>query len=511
MPTSDDPRRSPGRKEKPAADPPGPLPPSRRERWCLAALCALGAARIFFGAAALPFFADTDEYAHFDLVLKFARGYWPDKNAVNLDPATVDVWLPFGTTEFLKPPAPFLGMVPVNVTHTGPDEAKFLVARNVLLKWGNFEAQSPPVYYLVAGFWYDLGLFAGLTGPRGVYWVRFLNVPLFAALVALAYAVCRPRFGRDTALAVAALTAFFPNTVFFTVNSDILSPVTAALTLLLLLRWYEREAPAPGLSAAVGAAAAAAVLVKLTNAALLGVVGAVILLRLRRDRRPVATLRAAGPLLLAAALPLAVWGVRNRVLLGDWTGTAAKVKHLTWTPKPWNELLDHPLFTRSGPATFLTPLTTRFFCGDSVWCGKDVHEPLAEKYLLATTAVLPALGLAVCLWRGRREPRARTAAAVAALTVAGYLFVLTYLSLRFDFGQCMFPRRDFPYFATGRLVAGAIVPLLTLYACGLGALAGRRTVPLAAGVGATVWMMVLAQQVFLRLALPSTFNWFHLT
>jgi hypothetical protein len=49
----------------------------------------------------------------------------------------------------------------------------------------NHEASQPPLYYTVAGAWWRLGKLLGLDGGRLLYWLRFLNAPLIAALVLL--------------------------------------------------------------------------------------------------------------------------------------------------------------------------------------------------------------------------------------------------------------------------------------------------------------------------------------
>ena len=41
------------------------------------------------------------------------------------------------------------------------------------------------------------------------------------------------------------------------------------------------------------------------------------------------------------------------------------------------------------------------------------------------------------------------------------------LSIAYDFGNCISPSRDFPYFTSGRYLGGALIPFLLLYAYAL--------------------------------------------
>jgi hypothetical protein len=511
----------------------GPEPggrPSRRELWWISALCLLAAGRIFFGAAALPFFADTDEDAHFDLIHKFARGHWPDKLKVLLDADTIKVMILDGTTEFRfraedwggsgklpprigdqlsRPDAKF--PPPVRERLSRPDTRDYINSANLNLKRHlNHEAQSPPAYYALAAVWYNLGHALGLSEASCVYWVRFLNVPLYAALVAFAFVFCRPYLGCDTALGVAALTAFFPNPVFFSISNDVLSPLVVLLTLLLLLRWYGRERPGKWLAAAAGAMAATAVLVKLTNGSALVAVGAVVLLRLRRDGRPGKLLSEAWPLLLSAALPLFLWGLRNRLVLGDWSGAGGRMVMRGLKMKPAAELLHHPIFTAGGLRDFLKALCVSFFGGDMNWHAQGLHFMPSEEFFKVTAGLLPVVGLVAAVYYGRREPRARLVALMSAIVVVASVAELSALSLRFDFDKTNYPSRDFPFYAYGRLAAGGLVPFLTLYALGTRMLVGRRPLLFAAAVTVEVAMMILGQWAFLKLTIDSQYNWFHL-
>lgn len=53
------------------------------------------------------------------------------------------------------------------------------------------------------------------------------------------------------------------------------------------------------------------------------------------------------------------------------------------------------------------------------------------------------------------------------LSVLVSLMCMMWLSLALDFGDSFAPTRSYPYLSSGRLVAGAFVPLLVLYVQGL--------------------------------------------
>jgi 4-amino-4-deoxy-L-arabinose transferase-like glycosyltransferase len=482
----------------------------------VAALCLLGAARISFATAALPLFTDTDEPAHFDLVRKLARGYWPNQPVEHLDPDTARAMTLHGTFEYTFEPHD-TGAYPVFEKPVRDWRKDRILTQWVRTQYGtitkspNQEAYEPPVYYALAAAWYRLGRALGLSEPRAIYWVRFLNVPLYGALVAAAYAFGRPYFGRDTALAAAALTAFFPNTVYFQMSNDVLSPLAGVLALLLLLRWYRSDRPGPLLSAAAGAMAATALLVKLSNAAILVALAAVVLLRLRHERRPGKVLAESWLLLASAALPLALWVLRNRLVLGTWSGAGGRLAARNLHTKPFSELLNHPMFTEAGPPEFLCRLCDSFFRGDANWHGAVTYFEPSRVFFLVTAALLPVVGLVAALRRARQDPDGRLAAGMAALVVVASVGELAFLSLLVIFPDLKFPpSRQFPFYTFGRLTGGALVPFLTLYASGVKALLGRWPRLFAGAVAAAVVMMILGQWAFLGPALASPFNWYHI-
>lgn len=492
---------------------------ARATRWYVAGLCLLGAVRIFIGCGGLPLFHDVDEQAHFDLVHKFARGYWPLLPHETWDRETAEIEVTHGSPEFLYRPERYPGGVyppPVWTWAASPERDDY-IQRRTLARAGyeNHEAHSPPVYYLAGAAWYNLGRLAGLRGAGAVYWVRFLNVAFYALLIAASHAFCQAHFSRFVALAVPALVAVFPSTVFFGITSDALSPLMVILALWLLLRWRARPAPATGFSLLVGLSAAAAFLVKLSNVAILAACGIVVALRWHQAARA-DTLREewrrGSLVLLGAGLPISCWLLRNAAFLGDATGTAAKVQSLGWRLKPIGAILDHPLFSCPGQKVFWSNLVTHFYEGDMNWFGRPTMNFIpAEVFFLASFALLPvALVLA---WHRRKRPAADrfpAAGKLCALVFAGSIMFLVIQSLLWDFGTGVYPSRAYPYLSSGRLISGAIVPFFALYAWSVETVFRRPKPALAAVIAVSLTMMLLAQAELATKALPSRRNWFHL-
>jgi len=55
----------------------------------------------------------------------------------------------------------------------------------------------------------------------------------------------------------------------------------------------------------------------------------------------------------------------------------------------------------------------------------------------------------------------------AFLCFISLVLLLVLLSLSFDFGNCIYPSRIYPYFVSGRLISAAMIPFLLLYVKGL--------------------------------------------
>jgi hypothetical protein len=496
------------------------------ERPLIVALCVLAALRVFVFAAAFPFFSNVDEHHHVDLTLKYARGDWPNGADDRYDIGMARLAAEYGTLEYVFAPARLAGgMFPRPIWESPRRDERWLAQR--IAPWTgivNHEAHSPPVYYLVAGAWSRIGDWLGLRGGGRLYWLRFLNVPIVGLLVWCGYLFCRDWLpGRlDLRIGVPSLLAFVPQDVFYSVNSDVLSPLLFTLALMAMLAWSRRDTPGPASSAVAGLLVALTFLVKYTNIALPVVFALVVALtmrRLLRAHRTGTALTAGSVALVAAALPVALWFWRNLALLGEFSGNRAKMAALTWSWRPPTAWLDHPIFTPAGLWTFWSGLMKTFWRGEFVWHAQPLASaPVDAFYALSSAVFLAAAGVVAVrptlLGRaanGLRRCQGLTRLVVWASVVLSVL-ALALLSTCFDYGRSPYPSTAHPYFTSGRLIAGALVPFAVLYVEGIAVVvsAFSREAAVLICVAAAAALMTASEVMLTAPVFASPYNWFHL-
>jgi len=316
-------------------------------------------------------------------------------------------------------------------------------------------------------------------------------------------------------LAVPAFIALLPQASFYAINNDVLAPLAGGAAFWLLLQWWEAEMPAPRLAAATGLALALAFLTKISSLPLLMVAGVFLALRfcsLARQEKSRAALPSFLVLAACAALPMAAWICWCKTNFGDYTGTAQKTVLLGWTHKPFSEWFHHPLFTPGGCWTFLSGNLATLWQGEVLWHGRTLALPGMNGFYVLSTLILLALALLALL----RPPGLVPPAPCAALWLAfGFLAATlgfyALLSVQFDFHNCFYPSRARPFFTSGRLMLGLLIPFLLLLASGL----DRALQP----VGLAAKYLLLAAWLLFMLTMEvvtdwavfqSDYNWFHL-
>jgi hypothetical protein len=491
---------------------------NRKERTLILLLCLAAALRIFIFSAAFPFFTEVDEDLHFDLVMRYSLGRVP-RTFDLLSKESLDWIVLYASPEFIQTPDQFPeGKFPPPLwKQSGPEaEEVIAVTRAAWSTEINFESSQPPLYYSLGAVWLRLGQRLGLTGIESLYWIRFLNVPLIALLVWLGYVTARTIEPErlDMRIGVPLLLAFIPQDVFYSINNDVLSPICVGVLFLCLLRWLRPEPVTLWLGICTGLAIAATYLTKLANLPLLSIALAAIVATLlpRAQQKPGRSLAAFAALVLCAAIPIGAWMMWTKYNFGGVTGSTTKIALLGWTRKPFADWWRHPIFTPRGSWVFWSDLLATFWRGEIKWQNHPLGSPIADGFYAISSLILLCVALVGIRKRAGLSAFQRQALAIAGLSFLASVVFFALLSIQFDFGSCINPSREHPYFASGRLMSGALIPFALLYIYGLGRLcrslgAGR----LSLLVLTVIMAFVTTSEIIVnRVAFASEHNWFHL-
>jgi Predicted membrane protein (DUF2142) len=487
-----------------------------KERAILRLLCVLAAIHVFVFSAALPFFNSVDEDAHFDLVVKYSEGNIP------MDTPTAEslrFLATYHSYAFLSQPQDFpAGTFPPPLWKQPAEvQPKLLAAKQAIRGAGiNYESSQPPLYYTIAGQWWRLCKYAGLADIHRLYALRFLNVLFVITIVWTGYAAARTIFPANpfVRLGVPLLLAVLPQTTFYSVNNDVLSPVTFGLAFLFLTKWLQAGVPGARLGAAAGIALATTFLAKMSNLPLLAVAAAAVawkIFRLAKENKWRASLPAIAILFFAAAVPAIAWMATCEARFGDLTGSKFKADHFRWTYKAFGDWWGHPIFTPAGFWYFLSGNISSFWQGEFWWWNAPMTRPLLNLLYTALTLLLIASAVTGIARRSTRPmPGQLQPLVLAVACIIGALAFYGFLSILYDFHECAYPSRHHPYFVSGRLLLGALVPFMLLFVYGLDRWLQRfsLTTRLITLAGMAVFMLV-SELVTDWPVFSNEYNWFH--
>ena len=345
-----------------------------------------------------------------------------------------------------------------------------------------------------------------------------MNILFVVLLVWLGHLAARIVFPENLFLriGVPALLAFMPQTAFYSIQNDTLSPLCFGAAFILLVKFLRAETPGAGMGAATGLAFAATFLAKLTNLPLLAMSALVVLLKIWHLARA-GKLRPAAPAVLAmglcAGLPMIAWLAWCKHAFGDFTGAATKIQFLGWTYKPFAEWWHHPIFTLNGAWTFLSQLTATFWQGEFWWHCQPLNLPATSAIYVITSFCF--IGLAMGALFSQREAATRSqrqALWLGLWNCAAAVAFIGFISIIYDFHYSLAPSRDFPYFIAGRMVLGVLIPFLMLYLYGLDYLLksvkSNWVRPLV--LLGMILFMLTSEIVTDWTVFPSQYNWFHM-
>jgi hypothetical protein len=94
---------------------------------------------------------------------------------------------------------------------------------------------------------------------------------------------------------------------------------------------------------------------------------------------------------------------------------------------------------------------------------------------------------------------------------ASLIAFMIYISIRFDFHNCVYPSRNFPYLVSGRLALGALIPFMLLFVSGLDSILNHFDLRLKFFILAALnLIMLIAEFATNGPAFYDEYNWFHM-
>jgi hypothetical protein len=315
---------------------------------------------------------------------------------------------------------------------------------------------------------------------------------------------------------VPLLLAFLPQSMYYGIQSDTLSPLCFGAAFVGLAGLWQTDAPSPRRGALTGLALAGAWLVKSANLPVVGVALLAVVLK-SASLAKAGKLRPALPaltlLLLCAALPIGGWSLWCEHTFGDLTGAAARIRCQGWIGKPFLDWWRHPIFTPFGCLRFWSELMASFWRGEFTWHHRRLAIFAVDLFYWLSSLLLPGVAVGSLFWkRSGLTPAQRQALWLSFWSFAAAVAFLFLVSIAFDFQECLYPSADHPYLTSGRLLSGALIPFLLLYMQGLDTvlcpIQSQAACKLALG---SIVVLAATSEFILNLpAFSSAYNWYHL-
>jgi len=475
--------------------------------------------RLFFGNAAFPFFNNVDEHAHFDTVVKYSAGNLPNPQNVKFNLESAEYIVLYGSPEYITRSEnyPSKEMPLPNWEILNDIKKETLDAK--VSEWTstkNHEVFSPPIYYSVQGALFRFGKFLGLQGGHLLYLLRFLNVFVYIGIFWVTYIAIRKYFADDLVFqtSILALLSFFPQDVFYSINSDTFSPLLCFLVFILLIEMYYNDKSIL-FHILIGIFASLAFLVKIANIPLFAIVGLIFLLKAKNiyvQKKGQFQILKLLTLAVTIALPVGLWFVWNLQTVGDLTGTAQKIKDLDWTQKPISKMFNHPIFTFDGITYFFPDLLKTFWRGEFVWGMRAMATKNSDLFYSSSILFVFISFVNTIAAKKDYSEEHRFINYMSFLYLLLSILFLILLSMMYDFGKCWYPSQALPFFTSGRLILGAMIPFIFLYVDGLWVVIKKisKRINLLYIVIAIILFINQYEIISIITVAKSKYNWFHL-
>ncbi len=494
----------------------------KHEGTIIAIVVLLAVLRVFVFAAAFPFFSNIDEESHYDMIVKYSKGYSPvAKNVLFEKESAVNI-IVNDSPEYEVPPEYFPeAKIPdpawTKLEKNGTEFVIDPVTMDKAMEFTNDKnpfAKSPFLYYFVAGKWFGLGKSLGISSTHLLYWTRFLNSFFYGVFVFIVWLTARLYFKQNMAICISVplLAAFVPQDVFYSLNSDVLGVVLFSISFYMLSLLY-LDSRGRFLSFITGIFIFLALLSKVVNLILLPLALVFMILSFWKNGLNLKELKRLVPFLAGFAIPFTIYAV----ILNSYSvipfSANYKIEILGWTRKPFLLMFDHPVFSLSGMFLFLNNLTKGLFRGELYWAGEQLTSGSMDRFYLITSFLFIGLSLFALKTSFRNKEKQQViGVSLALLVVLAFYAFLGLLSIMYDFKGCWYPSPEYPYFTSGRIIFGCIGQFLTLYMIGLCFIVAKiksiNISPILCACAISIGMLI--NEILLSLSVfTSAYNWFH--
>jgi hypothetical protein len=150
-----------------------------------------------------------------------------------------------------------------------------------------------------------------------------------------------------------------------------------------------------------------------------------------------------------------------------------------------------------------------FWQGEFLWRRQPLALPALDAFYKVLTLVLLVLAVVSVGKRRVAESRVGLVLALACLAVSLAFFAL--LSMKYDFHDCFYPSQAHPFFTSGRLYLGGLIPILILLAAGLDFALRKISLKAKFVLLAALLLFMLAGEIAVDWRVfPCEYNWYHL-
>jgi hypothetical protein len=257
-----------------------------------------------------------------------------------------------------------------------------------------------------------------------------------------------------------------PQSIYYCISNDNLVALTSGLAIYVLFKCWVAPVISMRLGLLMGLALAGMFLTKLTALPLIVAVGLFFggkLFLLYRAQRLSSSLAGAGLGIVGFAVPTLGWVIWCQTHFQSWTGNGEKIGLLGWSEKPFAEWFQHPIYTTHGVFFFIFRNVATFWQGEARWHLQLLRHPIADWiYFSITMAAILTVVIALKTCRDRLTSLQKLNFVFTMVGLIASFGFLGWLSVRYDFNRCWYPSRVQPFFTSGRLLLGSLIPVAIL-------------------------------------------------